>query len=72
MVNIHIFFPGDTSVVLRAAKVPLISNQNCSKPEVYKGLISSWMICAGKLEGGTDSCQVQLLPFVMNVRSFSL
>uniref|UniRef100_A0A3Q0R4N6 Peptidase S1 domain-containing protein n=1 Tax=Amphilophus citrinellus TaxID=61819 RepID=A0A3Q0R4N6_AMPCI len=50
-----------TSVVLRSAKVPLISNQNCSKPEVYKGLLSSWMICAGYLEGGTDSCQVHLL-----------
>ncbi|XP_005751637.1 transmembrane protease serine 3 [Pundamilia nyererei] len=48
---------GDTSVVLRSAVVPLISNQNCNKPEVYKGLISSWMICAGYLEGGIDSCQ---------------
>uniref|UniRef100_A0A3B4H9X3 Transmembrane serine protease 3a n=1 Tax=Pundamilia nyererei TaxID=303518 RepID=A0A3B4H9X3_9CICH len=46
-----------TSVVLRSAVVPLISNQNCNKPEVYKGLISSWMICAGYLEGGIDSCQ---------------
>uniref|UniRef100_I3KLH9 Transmembrane serine protease 3 n=1 Tax=Oreochromis niloticus TaxID=8128 RepID=I3KLH9_ORENI len=48
---------GDTSVVLRSAVVPLISNQNCNRPEVYKGLISSWMICAGYLDGGIDSCQ---------------
>ncbi|KAM9365911.1 transmembrane protease serine 3 [Pholidichthys leucotaenia] len=48
---------GDTSVVLRSAMVPLISNRNCSKPEVYKGLINSWMICAGYLDGGVDSCQ---------------
>ncbi|KAM6934114.1 transmembrane protease serine 3 [Xenentodon cancila] len=48
---------GETSVVLRSAMVPLISTKTCNQPEVYKGLISSWMICAGYLEGGVDSCQ---------------
>uniref|UniRef100_A0A3Q3G6N9 Transmembrane serine protease 3b n=1 Tax=Labrus bergylta TaxID=56723 RepID=A0A3Q3G6N9_9LABR len=48
---------GETSVVLRSATVPLLSTKTCNHPEVYKGLISSWMICAGYLEGGTDSCQ---------------
>ncbi|KAM6978155.1 LOW QUALITY PROTEIN: transmembrane protease serine 3 [Tautogolabrus adspersus] len=48
---------GETSVVLRSATVPLLSTKTCNKPEVYQGLISSWMICAGYLEGGTDSCQ---------------
>ncbi|CAG5866019.1 unnamed protein product, partial [Menidia menidia] len=46
---------GETSVVLRSAAVPLISSKTCNQPEVYRGLISSWMICAGYLEGGGDS-----------------
>ncbi|KAM9804820.1 transmembrane protease serine 3 [Neosynchiropus ocellatus] len=48
---------GETSVVLRSAAVPLLSSRTCNLPEVYQGFISSWMICAGYLEGGTDSCQ---------------
>ncbi|KAM8858176.1 transmembrane protease serine 3-like [Synchiropus picturatus] len=48
---------GETSVVLRSAAVPLLSSKTCNLPEVYQGFISSWMICAGYLEGGTDSCQ---------------
>ncbi|KAM4558359.1 transmembrane protease serine 3 isoform 2-T2 [Odontesthes bonariensis] len=48
---------GETSVVLRSATVPLISTKTCNQPEVYQGLISPWMICAGYLEGGIDSCQ---------------
>ncbi|KAM7407967.1 hypothetical protein PAMA_003615 [Pampus argenteus] len=48
---------GETSVVLRSATVPLLSTKTCNQPEVYQGFISSWMICAGYLEGGTDSCQ---------------
>uniref|UniRef100_A0A3Q2CS96 Transmembrane serine protease 3b n=1 Tax=Cyprinodon variegatus TaxID=28743 RepID=A0A3Q2CS96_CYPVA len=48
---------GESSIVLRAARIPLISTKTCNQPEVYKGLISSWMICAGYLEGRIDSCQ---------------
>uniref|UniRef100_A0A671TW90 Transmembrane serine protease 3a n=1 Tax=Sparus aurata TaxID=8175 RepID=A0A671TW90_SPAAU len=48
----------ETSVVLRSAMVPLLSTKTCNQPEVYQGYISNWMICAGYLDGGTDSCQV--------------
>ncbi|XP_047456187.1 transmembrane protease serine 3 [Mugil cephalus] len=48
---------GETSVILRSATVPLISTKTCNQPDVYMGLITSWMICAGYLEGGVDSCQ---------------
>ncbi|KAE8299036.1 Transmembrane protease serine 3 [Larimichthys crocea] len=48
---------GETSIVLRSAKVPLISTETCNQPEIYNGHVSPWMICAGYLEGGTDSCQ---------------
>lgn len=57
----EVLVPGETSVALRSATVPLLSTKTCNQPEVYHGLISSWMVCAGYLEGGTDSCQVLLL-----------
>ncbi|PWA19100.1 hypothetical protein CCH79_00018645 [Gambusia affinis] len=51
---------GESSVVLHSAMIPLISTKTCNQADVYKGLISSWMICAGYLEGGIDSCQGDL------------
>ncbi|XP_054882150.1 transmembrane protease serine 3-like [Poeciliopsis prolifica] len=48
---------GESSDVLHSAMIPLISTKTCNHADVYKGLISSWMICAGYLEGGIDSCQ---------------
>nr|XP_055070930.1 transmembrane protease serine 3 [Misgurnus anguillicaudatus]XP_055070931.1 transmembrane protease serine 3 [Misgurnus anguillicaudatus] len=48
---------GDVSVSMHSAPVPLISMKACSQPDVYQGYISPGMICAGYLEGGTDSCQ---------------
>ncbi|XP_026128210.1 transmembrane protease serine 3 [Carassius auratus] len=48
---------GEGSVSLLSARVPLISTKACSQPEVYQGYISPGMICAGYLDGGTDSCQ---------------
>ncbi|TRY90362.1 hypothetical protein DNTS_006490 [Danionella cerebrum] len=48
---------GEPSLFLHGASVPLISSKACSQPEVYQGYITAGMICAGYLEGGTDSCQ---------------
>ncbi|MBN3295158.1 TMPS3 protease, partial [Amia calva] len=48
---------GEATVSMNYARVPLISNKVCSQPTVYQGFITPRMICAGYLEGGTDSCQ---------------
>ncbi|XP_029787259.1 transmembrane protease serine 3-like, partial [Suricata suricatta] len=47
----------DASPVLNHAAVPLISNKMCNHREVYGGIISPSMLCAGYLQGGVDSCQ---------------
>nr|KAF6476611.1 transmembrane serine protease 3 [Rousettus aegyptiacus] len=48
---------GDASPVLNHAAVPLISNKLCNHRDVYGGIISPSMLCAGYLKGGVDSCQ---------------
>lgn len=53
---------GDASPVLNHAAVPLISNKICNRREVYGGIISPSMLCAGYLKGGVDSCQVPMPP----------
>ncbi|ELK08478.1 Transmembrane protease, serine 3 [Pteropus alecto] len=50
-------FNGDASAVLNHAAVPLISNKLCNHRDVYGGIISPSMLCAGYLKGGVDSCQ---------------
>lgn len=49
---------GDGSPVLNHAAVPLLSNKICNHRDVYGGIISPSMLCAGYLKGGVDSCQV--------------
>eukprot|EP00071_Canis_lupus_P035410 XP_022268967.1 transmembrane protease serine 3 isoform X3 [Canis lupus familiaris] len=48
---------GDASPDLNHAAVPLISNKICNHRDVYGGIISPSMLCAGYLKGGVDSCQ---------------
>ncbi|XP_076120655.1 transmembrane protease serine 3 [Alosa pseudoharengus] len=50
-------YEGEPSVSLQGARVPLMSSKVCTQPGVYPGIISPGMICAGYLDGGTDSCQ---------------
>ncbi|XP_054847352.1 transmembrane protease serine 11C-like [Eublepharis macularius] len=42
---------------LRETKVKIIGNEVCNRREVYSGLISPGMLCAGYLQGGRDACQ---------------
>ncbi|KAG8518590.1 Transmembrane protease serine 3 [Galemys pyrenaicus] len=48
---------GDASAALNHAAVPLLSNKLCNHRDVYGGIISPSMLCAGYLQGGVDSCQ---------------
>ncbi|OXB79543.1 UNVERIFIED_CONTAM: hypothetical protein H355_000359 [Colinus virginianus] len=48
---------GDTSDTMNYAGVPLISNRICNHRDVYGGIITSSMLCAGFLKGGVDTCQ---------------
>uniref|UniRef100_A0A8C9ESQ1 Transmembrane serine protease 3 n=1 Tax=Pavo cristatus TaxID=9049 RepID=A0A8C9ESQ1_PAVCR len=48
---------GDTSETMNYAGVPLISNRICNHRDVYGGIITSSMLCAGFLKGGVDTCQ---------------
>uniref|UniRef100_H0Z5C2 Transmembrane serine protease 3 n=1 Tax=Taeniopygia guttata TaxID=59729 RepID=H0Z5C2_TAEGU len=53
---------GDTSDTMNYAGVPLISNAICNHRDVYGGIITSSMLCAGFLKGGVDTCQVWKFP----------
>uniref|UniRef100_A0A671X2C4 trypsin n=1 Tax=Sparus aurata TaxID=8175 RepID=A0A671X2C4_SPAAU len=39
------------------ARVLLISDARCKAPEVYGSVLDNSMLCAGIMQGGTDSCQ---------------
>ncbi|CAJ1081013.1 hyaluronan-binding protein 2-like [Xyrichtys novacula] len=45
------------STHLLNARVFMISDQKCRTPEVYGGVLDDSMLCAGILQGGTDSCK---------------
>lgn len=47
----------DISEHLLKADVPFVSNKTCNAKEIYNGIISSGMMCAGHKSGGVDACQ---------------
>jgi transmembrane serine protease 11D len=48
---------GTPSGVLLSAKIPIISNEECSSEQSYGSQIKSMMFCAGNKAGGVDACQ---------------
>ncbi|XP_068797236.1 transmembrane protease serine 11C-like [Struthio camelus] len=42
---------------LRQAEVKIISSRICNRRQVYHGMITPGMLCAGYLEGQVDACQ---------------
>uniref|UniRef100_A0A7M4EF24 Transmembrane protease serine 11E-like n=1 Tax=Crocodylus porosus TaxID=8502 RepID=A0A7M4EF24_CROPO len=54
---------GPSPNALQEATIKLIDPQICNRKEVYSGVITPRMLCAGYLEGGVDACQVDALLF---------
>ncbi|XP_041088681.1 transmembrane protease serine 2 isoform X3 [Polyodon spathula] len=50
-------FSGAANEDLLMARVSVIDQDTCNSAQVYNGLITKTMICAGVLQGGVDSCQ---------------
>ncbi|KAG2468018.1 PLMN protein, partial [Polypterus senegalus] len=42
---------------LKETGFPVIENKVCNRPEFLAGRVKSYEMCAGTIEGGTDSCQ---------------
>lgn len=45
---------------LRQARVETIGTDVCNRTDVYDGLITPGMLCAGFMEGKVDACKVSL------------
>lgn len=56
-----IFLNTGTSGVgrLKEARLPVVENKVCNRFEYLNGRVKSTELCAGDLDGGSDSCQVR-------------
>ncbi|XP_041108499.1 plasminogen-like [Polyodon spathula] len=43
--------------VLKETGFPILDNKVCNRPEYLNGRVKAHEMCAGNIEGGTDSCQ---------------
>ncbi|CAN0478297.1 unnamed protein product [Rangifer tarandus platyrhynchus] len=48
---------GPTQNKLRQARVETISSEVCNRKDVYDGMVTSGMLCAGFMEGKVDACK---------------
>jgi len=48
---------GQQSPILQELAVNIIDRELCNSQQIYRGVISDFMYCGGRLEGGFDSCQ---------------
>ncbi|MGH0174808.1 UNVERIFIED_CONTAM: hypothetical protein FKN15_069253 [Acipenser sinensis] len=55
--TVDVRFSGPISPVLREGQVQLIDSTVCSRVDVYGNYITPRMLCAGYMDGRTDSCQ---------------
>lgn len=44
--------------ILKEAGFPVIENKICNRPSYLDNRVRDHEMCAGNIEGGTDSCQV--------------
>ncbi|MEQ2192420.1 hypothetical protein XENOCAPTIV_011446 [Xenoophorus captivus] len=45
--------------LLKEAGFPIIENKKCNRPSYLNGRVKDHEMCAGNIDGGVDSCQVQ-------------
>jgi integrin beta 3 len=47
--------------LLKETGFPVIENKVCNRPAYLNNRVKDHEMCAGNIEGGTDSCQVYML-----------
>lgn len=48
---------GPVHGTLHEAAIPVVTQQECNKPESYCGAINDDLVCAGYEQGGKDTCE---------------